>query len=292
MGHKNYVLVVAPNDYPGTKYSDKYCHEHQLVFWKRTGLVAGDGQVIHHKNENTFDNRFDNLELVSNEKHSRDHTSSRSKKIVNLNCPHCRVPFIKPYARTHLLLSSNKKATFCSSACAGSFWANHKNSPDEAVDELLRDNAVSVEIVGGDNRRTNQMRVYREAMIRRRLRNMPRFMRTWANCATCGSLFRVRNLSRGASFCSTKCSAVRSRKGVQKGAGFTPEELRELIWTEPTRKLCKGFGISDTALSKWCKKWGIAKPPRGYWARKPEEREAIKREMISAERVQNIGVVV
>lgn len=27
------------------------------------------------------------------------------------------------------------------------------------------------------------------------------------------------------------------------------------------------FGVSDQAISKWCKCYGISKPPRGYWAK-------------------------
>ncbi len=34
------------------------------------------------------------------------------------------------------------------------------------------------------------------------------------------------------------------------------------------RQLAEQFGVSDVAISKWCKRYGIAKPPRGYWAKK------------------------
>jgi hypothetical protein len=32
--------------------------------------------------------------------------------------------------------------------------------------------------------------------------------------------------------------------------------------------LAKDFGVSDKAAEKWCKAYGIEKPPRGYWLKK------------------------
>lgn len=48
---------------------------------------------------------------------------------------------------------------------------------------------------------------------------------------------------------------------------LTREELYERIWSTPTVKLAKEFGISDVALGKICKKFNIPKPPMGYWRR-------------------------
>lgn len=43
------------------------------------------------------------------------------------------------------------------------------------------------------------------------------------------------------------------------------EELKRLVWLKPTSTLAKEFQISDVAINKWCKSYGIEKPPRGYW---------------------------
>ena len=48
---------------------------------------------------------------------------------------------------------------------------------------------------------------------------------------------------------------------------ITREELYEKLWTSPTTKLAKEFGISDVGLAKICKKYGIPKPSLGYWAK-------------------------
>ena len=45
----------------------------------------------------------------------------------------------------------------------------------------------------------------------------------------------------------------------------TKEELEKLVWEMPTLQLSKKLGVSDKAIEKRCKKFGIIKPSRGYW---------------------------
>lgn len=45
------------------------------------------------------------------------------------------------------------------------------------------------------------------------------------------------------------------------------DELSKMVWEKPTQKIAIDFGVSDVAVSKWCKSYGISKPPRGYWAK-------------------------
>lgn len=44
-------------------------------------------------------------------------------------------------------------------------------------------------------------------------------------------------------------------------------ELKRLVWEMPATEVAREFGVSDTAVKKRCRKLGIPKPPRGYWAR-------------------------
>ena len=46
------------------------------------------------------------------------------------------------------------------------------------------------------------------------------------------------------------------------------EELEKLIWIEPTITIAARLGVSDKAVSKWCKRYGISKPGPGYWSKK------------------------
>lgn len=45
------------------------------------------------------------------------------------------------------------------------------------------------------------------------------------------------------------------------------EYLMELLWSEPTVLIASRYGVSDVAVAKWAKSYGINKPPRGYWAK-------------------------
>lgn len=43
------------------------------------------------------------------------------------------------------------------------------------------------------------------------------------------------------------------------------EDLKRLLWEMPTRQIAAQFGVSDNAVGKWAKSYGLPKPPRGYW---------------------------
>lgn len=46
------------------------------------------------------------------------------------------------------------------------------------------------------------------------------------------------------------------------------EKLYEMVWAEPVTKVAERLGVSGVAVGKWCKKLGVPRPGRGYWARK------------------------
>lgn len=58
---------------------------------------------------------------------------------------------------------------------------------------------------------------------------------------------------------------------------FTRQQLHEAIWSKPCLKLAAELGISDVALAKTCRRMGVPRPPRGYWAR-VEAGEKMRRE--------------
>lgn len=63
-------------------------------------------------------------------------------------------------------------------------------------------------------------------------------------------------------FASNECSSC------FLGKWPTPEEMQKAVWETPTWKLKERFNASDVAIAKFCKRNGISKPPRGYWAKK------------------------
>jgi predicted nucleic acid-binding Zn ribbon protein len=53
--------------------------------------------------------------------------------------------------------------------------------------------------------------------------------------------------------CSTECAAIKQRKVKRP----TKDELLIMVQTMPITHIAKKFGVSNTAVSKWCKKYKI-----------------------------------
>ena len=49
---------------------------------------------------------------------------------------------------------------------------------------------------------------------------------------------------------------------------LTRQELYELVWKTPMRRLACQFGLSDVGLAKNCRRHAIPTPKPGYWAKK------------------------
>lgn len=53
---------------------------------------------------------------------------------------------------------------------------------------------------------------------------------------------------------------------------FTPELLQELLNSKPTVEIGRMYGMSDNGIARWAKKWGLSKPPRGFWQKEQASR--------------------
>jgi hypothetical protein len=82
-------------------------------------------------------------------------------------------------------------------------------------------------------------------------------------CAFCGKPFPVSpsHLEKR-SHCSDPCRRLHSRRFE-----IQAEVLKTMVWEMPTTEIARIYGVSDKAIEKRCKLFGIAKPPRGYWSR-------------------------
>jgi len=81
-------------------------------------------------------------------------------------------------------------------------------------------------------------------------------------CPVCKKVFYPTGRSTR-KYCSTSC------KNTEHYDAKWPsnEELEKLVWEMSTVQLAKQLGVSSKAIEKRCKKHGIEKPPRGYWAK-------------------------
>lgn len=82
---------------------------------------------------------------------------------------------------------------------------------------------------------------------------------TYRLCDTCSS-----RVSRNSTKCK-KCSHE-DAKSTEVNQ-ITKDELQKLVWEMPSTHIAKKFNVADTLINRWCKRYGISKPPRGYWTK-------------------------
>jgi hypothetical protein len=74
-------------------------------------------------------------------------------------------------------------------------------------------------------------------------------------CKTCGSVIT----GKGLEYCSLRCIPRKSKTDITK------EKLQALVWKKPLLAIAQELGVSDKAVKKWCLKWNLQVPPRGFW---------------------------
>ena len=82
-------------------------------------------------------------------------------------------------------------------------------------------------------------------------------------CLRCGDTFTdCPSHAARRKYCSPECA----QKARQK-FDISKEELAKLVWQVPKTTIAAWYGVSDKAIAKRCKKYGIESPGRGYWAK-------------------------
>lgn len=76
------------------------------------------------------------------------------------------------------------------------------------------------------------------------------------SCKTCKKQVTARDVK------CKECAFALQRKAPN----LTKEILEKLVWEKPTAQIARENHLSDKAVEKRCKKFGVAKPPRGYWS--------------------------
>lgn len=80
-------------------------------------------------------------------------------------------------------------------------------------------------------------------------------------CPVCNKQFHQTNAR--IRHCSPECGHIASHRCKHP----TKKMLQWMVWDRPTMDVARHFGVSDKAVEKWCKRLGVSKPGRGYWAK-------------------------
>lgn len=101
-------------DFPRTNVSG-WALRSLVVWWLNTGQVPEADHVIHHKNEDKLDDRFDNLECMTHSQHQKHHRGND----VECVCGYCGRTFIVPQWRIN-----QGRGKWCSHQCGilGGRW--------------------------------------------------------------------------------------------------------------------------------------------------------------------------
>lgn len=91
------------------------------------GRELDEQEEVDHINNDKTDDRLDNLQLLSKEKHMLKTISTRAgRKYCSIKCPHCRSVFTRPHNYT-MGCKNRGKLKFCSRSCGVSFSKRNEN---------------------------------------------------------------------------------------------------------------------------------------------------------------------
>jgi len=113
MRNGDYNLVIAPEGYPGAVYRGRYASEHTVVWWQNTGYIIDTSkEMIHHKNRDKRDNRFENLEIMSRKKHNQLHFKT-GRTMIKLRCAGCGEYFNREKRSYDYKIKKGQKYFYC-----------------------------------------------------------------------------------------------------------------------------------------------------------------------------------
>ena len=261
-GRYNRVLVAGhPNS---TK--NGYVLEHRIIMENHLGRLLKSDEVVHHINNNSKDNNLSNLQLMTSKEHTGLHSSLRGAAWVDLKCIYCGEVFSRRRGQTHLIKGSGY--TSCSRSCGVKTFIKLRDSesPDARL-SLILTNVVREYRVPSRNPPVELFTKYKKPFESKdkqvgtekpdkRKQNL-----IDSDCKYCDATF-----SKGTKSHQQYCSVGCYNKSCVK-LDITKESLEYLVWLLPASKLGHFLGVTDSTIGKLCKKLGISKPKRGYWAK-------------------------
>ena len=119
-----YLYAVVPEHPKANKYG--YVLAHRVIMENKLGRILEKGEVVHHLDGNKHNNDPSNLQLMTNQEHSKQHRSTGRAEVV-LHCTNCGKEFKRFKNMVH------PGNPFCSRKCNGSYQKRHNwNNNKEA----------------------------------------------------------------------------------------------------------------------------------------------------------------
>lgn len=229
-------------------------------------------ETVDHINRDFHDNDWKNMRIVDNRTHSAE--DAVRAQMLELTCALCGGKFARPYRYLRAGLARKRAGPFCSNVCAGRYgmyaktnklvhplphyhqWGQYIGVQPKYYTltkggETIADLAQRLNI---DLPTEDQILA---ALPQRKRKPRPKPLPK-RRCSVCGTS------TENTKYCSTRCCGADNYK-IKWPA---KEKLQRLVWKYPTSYIANRLGVSDVAVAKHCKKYGVEKPPRGYWTKK------------------------
>lgn len=234
-GRRNILLYSSENKKRSTVSYARYL---MAVSLKRYLLPE---EHVDHINGKKNQDVLENLQIVNvkqnNDKRFAD--TGKTKMMAKFECPGCAKEAEKPRNQTHLVKKG--KYTTCSRECSRKVQSMYGNDPDKLTRVGLN----------------QKMEFYRK--------NIPLDVYTSNvdyKIFECSSCRRVMQHSSALNLCQS-CNQRREKPELRKSGRPSKETLHSLLSNKtPWTKIGKMYGVSDNAVRKWAKSYGLEITPR------------------------------
>lgn len=218
-------------------------------------------ETVDHIDRDVTNNALPNFRILPKGQHIREDVPHAH--CIEVVCPQCGEMFEAPLRKMQALAREGRAGPFCGRQCAGRYSSAVQHGYRErllpapmlsAPSSTLRDKTVTATVADLVAALPEKPRPLWRA-IPKPPKPKPR------RCKICAAQLKGAQKHT----CSDTC---RSAYHLQQHERPTEDELRLLVWEMPTEHIASRYGVSGNAVGKWCKKFGIEKPPRGYWQKK------------------------
>jgi len=114
-------LIYCP-DHPYPNKFSTHVYNYRLIMEKYLGRYLKPNEIVHHKNGDVTDDRIENLEVMTQGEHAREHKvgfRTREGYIKEKNCKRCNKKFKVEF--------KTRRRTMCSISCARIYSNEVKN---------------------------------------------------------------------------------------------------------------------------------------------------------------------